>query len=82
MEESGRDAFHHLSQMRDFANYSDDKCKIIVASIRSVDQIANLAAKGHLYFTIAPHIADELINDDLTIEAVAEFNAAASKVEI
>jgi hypothetical protein len=42
----------------------------------------NLAAKGHVYFTIAPHIADELVNDDLTIEAVTKFNAAASKVEI
>ena len=82
MEESGLDAFHHLSQMKDFANYSDNKCKILVASIRSVDQIANLAAKGHVYFTIAPHIADELVNDDLTIEAVTKFNAAASKVEI
>ena len=82
MEESGLDAFHHLSQMKDFANYSDNKCKILVASIRCVDQIANLAAKGHLYFTIAPHIADELVNDDLTIEAVTKFNEAASKGEI
>ena len=82
MEEPGRDAFHHLSQMIDFANHSDNKCKILVASIRSVDQIVKLAAKGQVYFTIAPHIADELVNDDLTIEAVTKFNEAASKVEI
>ena len=82
MEESGRDAFHHLSQMIDFANHSDNKCKILVASIRSVDQIAILASKGHVYFTIAPHVADDLISDDLTIEALTEFNMAASKVKI
>ena len=82
MEESGRDAFHHLSPMLDFANHSDNKCKILVASIRSVDQIAILASKGHVYFTIAPHIADDLISDDLTIEALTEFNMAASKVKI
>ena len=82
MEESGRDAFHHLSQMKDFANHSDNKCKILVASIRSVDQIAILASKGHVYFTIAPHIADDLISDDLTIEALTKFNMAASKVKI
>jgi len=82
MEESGRDAFHHLSQMLDFANHSYNKCKILVASIRSVDQIAILASKGHVYFTIAPHVADDLISDDLTIEALTEFNMAASKVKI
>ena len=41
-----------------------------------------LAAQGHLYFTIAPRIAEELINNELTIKVVGEFSGAASKVEI
>ena len=82
MEESGLDAFQHLCQMKDFATYSTNGCKILVASIRSVEQMITLAAQGHAYFTIAPHIAEELIKNELTIKAVGEFNEAASKVEI
>ena len=82
MEESGVDAFQHLCQMKDFATYSANGCKILVASIRSVEQMITLAAQGHAYFTIAPHIAEALIKNELTIKAVGEFNEAASKVEI
>ena len=82
MEESGLDAFQHLSDMKDFATYSTNGCKILVASIRSVEQMITLAARGHTYFTIAPRIAEELIKNELTIKAVGEFDEAASKVEI
>ena len=66
MEEAGLDAFQHLRQMKHFATYSTNGCKILVASIRSVEQMITLAAQGHLYFTIAPRIAEELINNELT----------------
>jgi len=82
MEEAGLDAFQHLRQMKDFATYSTNGCKILVASIRSVEEMITLAAQGRLYFTIAPRIAEELINNELTIKAVGEFSGAASKVEI
>ena len=82
MEESGLDAFHHLCQMKDFATHSTNGCKIIVASIRSVEQMISLVAQGHLCFTITPRIADELVNSELTIKAVKEFNEAVSKIEI
>ena len=39
----------------------------------------NICFKSSLWM---PHIADELISDDLTIEALTKFNMAASKVKI
>ena len=41
-----------------------------------------LASQGHLNFTITPIIVEKLINDDLTINAVSEFNEAALRVEV
>ena len=74
MEEAGLDAFHHLSQMKELESYSTNKCRILIASIRSVEQMMILAAQGHEYFTISPAIAGELVNSDLTVNAVSEFN--------
>ena len=76
MEEAGLDAFHHLSLMKELESYSTNRCKILIASIRSVEQMMTLAAKGHEYFTISPAIAVELINSDLTVKAVSDFNEA------
>ncbi len=81
MEEAGLDASHHLYLMKELETHSKNKCKILVASIRSADQMMILAAQGHIYFTISPAIADELISSELTIKAVKEFNEAASKEE-
>ena len=74
MEEAGLDAFHHLSLMKELESYSTNKCRILIASIRSVEQMMILAAQGHEYFTISPAIAGELVNSDLTVNAVSEFN--------
>ena len=74
MEEAGLDAFHHLSLMKELESYSTNKCRILIASIRSVEQMMILAAQGHEYFTISPAIARELVNSDLTVNAVSEFN--------
>ena len=74
MEEAGLDAFHHLSLMKELESYSTNKCRILIASIRSVEQMMILAAQGHEYFTISPAIASELVNSDLTVNAVSEFN--------
>ena len=74
MEEAGLDAYDHMSLMKDLERHSTNRCKILVASIRSVEQMMILAAQGHEYFTISPAIAGELVNSDLTVNAVSEFN--------
>ena len=82
MEEAGLDAYDHMSQMKDLERHSTNRCKILVASIRSVEQMMTLAAQGHVYFTISPAIADELLSAELTVKAVSEFDEAAAKVEV
>ena len=82
MEEAGLDAYDHMSLMKDLERHSTNRCKILVASIRSVEQMITLAAQGHLYFTISPAIADELLTAELTVKAVSEFDEAATKVEV
>ena len=82
MEEAGLDAYDHMSLMKDLERHSTNRCKILVASIRSVEQMMTLAAQGHVFFTISPSIAEELMNDDFTIKAVREFNEAALRVEV
>ena len=82
MEEAGLDAYDHMSLMKDLEKHSTNQCKILVASIRSLEQMMTLAAQGHVYFTISPRIAEELMNDGFTIKAVREFNEAALRVEV
>ena len=82
MEEAGLDAYDHMFLMKDLERHSTNRCKILVASIRSVEQMMTLAAQGHLYFTISPVIADELLSAELTVKAVSEFDEAAAKVEV
>ena len=82
MEEAGLDAYDHMFLMKDLERHSTNRCKILVASIRSVEQMMTLAAQGHLYFTISPAIADELLSAELTVKAVSEFDEAAAKVEV
>ena len=82
MEEAGLDTYDHMSLMKDLERHSTNRCKILVASIRSVEQMMTLAAQGHLYFTISPAIADELLSAELTVKAVSEFDEAAAKVEV
>ncbi len=82
MEEAGLDACDHMSLMKDLERHSTNRCKILVASIRSVEQMMTLAAQGHVYFTISPAIADELLSAELTVEAVSEFDESAAKVEV
>lgn len=76
MNEAGLDAQKHLLQMHAIVNKTSSPVKILVASLRTVDQMVELAAHGLSYFTIAPAIAEELLQDDLTYKATAEFARA------
>jgi transaldolase len=49
--------------------------RILAASLRSVDQVAEVAAAGAHDLTLAPAIAHALFEDVLTLAASAEFEA-------
>lgn len=69
------DAFDHLARMKAIENSSQKPCKVLVASLRSPEQMTELAQAGQDTFTISPAIARALLNDPLTVKAFEEFEA-------
>jgi transaldolase len=52
--------------------------KILVASLRSIDQFEHLIALGHRCFTIPGALLDDLMTDEMTENAVLQFEQAAA----
>lgn len=52
--------------------------RILAASLRSADDVAELAAAGVPDFTVGETVARAMLEDELTLRAVDEFEAAAS----
>jgi len=77
MLEAGIDARTHLRQMQTIAGSADTPCQLLIASVRSAEQMTELAEDGHRLFTIAPQIADSLFYDQHTEAAYSEFLDAA-----
>lgn len=77
MAEAGLDAKQHMLQMHAIGKSVSSDVKVLVASLRSIDQMVELAAEGLTHFTIAPAIAEALLTDELTQAAAAEFALAA-----
>jgi len=80
MAEAGLDATQHLLQMHAIRETLSSPVNILVASLRSVEQMVELAAEGLTHFTIAPAIAEALLTDELTNAAAAEFAQAAKGI--
>ena len=52
--------------------------KILVASLRSIEQFEHLIASGHRSFTIPGALLDNLLSDEMTEKAVSQFEQAAA----
>lgn len=66
-----------LVQMLAIARASNHAPRILVASLRSAEQVVDLAARGLDCFTLSPQVARELLTDPQTEAANAAFDAAA-----
>ena len=77
MSEAGIDAVAHLTAMKAIQEQGAGACQIMVASLRSTDQMVELAGHGMDVFTIAPDIARALLNEDRSETAFAAFEEAA-----
>jgi transaldolase len=53
--------------------------RLLVASIRTPDELADLAGRGCDTFTFSPAIAAKLFTVESTIQAAADFEAAARR---
>ena len=76
MVEAGLDAMAHLKAMQHMSKH--EGCRTLVASLRHAQQIVEIAELGHACFTISPRVAEDLFQNDLTADAVANFEKSAS----
>ncbi|WP_179954237.1 transaldolase family protein [Denitrobaculum tricleocarpae] len=74
LQEAGEDADAILTRMQ-LAAGTDTQ--LLLASLRSVEQVVHLSSQGHRCFTLPPPVAQSLLESDLAAKAVAEFDAAA-----
>ena len=51
--------------------------KVLVASLRSIEQFEHLVSLGHRCFTIPGALLDDLMSDQMTEAAIAQFEEAA-----
>ncbi|MGJ8604575.1 MAG: transaldolase family protein [Marivita sp.] len=75
MSEAGLPAVEMLDQMHEIAR---GRPRLLVASLRSADQLVALAQRGLDCFTLSPEVAQTLLGDSLTDAAAAAFEAAAA----
>lgn len=81
MNDNGRAGIDNIIDMQRIVEASDSDMRVLVASIRQASELAELAAEGLDTFTFSPAVAAQLFNDSLTINAAAEFEAAAVRMQ-
>jgi len=79
LTDAGKDGKEECLSMLDIVNGLQGDTRILVASIRDADTLAELAAAGMETFTFSPNVARQLLYDPLTEQAAAEFEASARK---
>lgn len=79
LQEAGEDADKLLVQMQAAAGA---QTRLLVASLRSADQVVQLTAQGNRCFTLPPPVAESLLESALAARAVADFEAAAKGLEV
>jgi transaldolase len=76
--DSGRDGLAEIIAMQTLLTKLDSSTRLLVASIRSADDIGRLAQAGLDTYTFSAAVAAELFGNTLTLEAAAAFEAAVT----
>jgi transaldolase len=76
----GLDEITAMQQMIDHAQPGPDgnTTRLLVASIRSLSDLATLARRGCNTFTLLPGLVEELLNNPQTLKAAADFEEKAA----
>lgn len=80
MTDAGRPGVPAVVQMQQALGHG--RTQVLAASLRSADQVSELAAAGVAHFTLGAATAREILHDDLTAAAVAEFEAATPQAAV
>jgi transaldolase len=76
--DGGKDAHAEVLAMQTILNRLDSTTRLLVASIRSANDIGLLAAHGLDTYTLSASVAAELLHEPQTLAAAAAFEAAAA----
>lgn len=71
--DAGGDAEATIAAMRAVLRTGGDQTRLLVASLRRPEDVANLAARGCDTFTIAPAVAEAMLASDASEAAAAAF---------
>lgn len=77
LDDAGRDGMAIVNTMQSILTRTGSRTRLLVASLRSTEQITALASQGVDTFTLNARVAGLLLQEDLTDEAAAEFQRAA-----
>jgi transaldolase len=76
LQEAGRDPVGDVTVMQDVLRATGSSTKILLASIRDVQSVVQLARRGVDHFTLGPAVAEQLFAEELTDRAVQTFEDA------
>lgn len=79
MTDNGKDGLEECQRMQSIVDGLGSDTRILVASIRDADTLADLAAAGLDTYTFSPAVARELFDEPLTDAAAEEFEEAAAR---
>jgi transaldolase len=77
MNDNGKNGMDETFQMHKIVEGLGSDTRILVASVRDVETLTQLAALGLNSFTFSPDIARQLLTDPLTEKAATDFEEAA-----
>lgn len=78
MNDAGRDGLAEIGTMQRIIDASGSALRVLVASLRSADDVVALAQLGVTDFTLAPAVWAGLAEDPLTTAAVEVFETASA----
>mmetsp|Transcript_34968 Transcript_34968/g.29480 ORF Transcript_34968/g.29480 Transcript_34968/m.29480 type:complete len:156 (+) Transcript_34968:1-468(+) len=78
ISDSGKDGPGQVSAMQKIVDAMKSQTRVLVASVRSADEVGQLAAMGCTTFTLSANIIDSMTAEPLTLEAADAFEKAAS----
>jgi transaldolase len=76
LDDAGRDGLGEVTRMHEALSATGSATRILLASIREVEQVVTLARRGVDCFTLGPEVAEALFADELTTVAAAAFEDA------
>lgn len=75
MSDGGMNGFEEVIQMGRIIRETNSSLQLVVASIRQVEDLVNLASRGITCFTLQPKLLQTIYQNDLTDKAVQAFDA-------